>query len=69
MKKCTLGPRHKWKWVKNTTQGQVGGRGISLSLRGIYQCPCGTKKVGNPNHDAPSPLNDLVAAMSGASKA
>lgn len=67
MKKCTLAPRHQWTWTKNTTSGQVGGRGISLSLRGIYRCKCGEQKVGTPNHDAnqPNPLNDLVAGLAG----
>ena len=69
MKKCTEGLRHSWAWVKNTTNAQVRGRGFRLSLRGIYQCSCGEKKLGEPNHLGQNPLNEFVAAMAGASKA
>lgn len=67
MKKCTLAPRHQWTWTKNVTNGQVGGRGINLSLRGIYRCKCGEQKVGTPNHDTNQPnlLNDIVAGLAG----
>lgn len=27
-KSCTQGARHKWQFVKNTTNAQAGGRGI-----------------------------------------
>ncbi len=65
MKPCTQGPRHKWTWLKNTTSSLIGGRGASFSLRGIYRCACGARKVGEPNYNEPSPLNDLVAALAG----
>lgn len=67
MKKCTLGARHQWKWLKNATNSQVGGRGSSFSLRGVYRCDCGAKKVDSPNLNGnePNPLNDLVAALAG----
>ena len=65
MKPCTQGPRHKWTWLKNTTSSLIGGRGASFSLRGIYRCACGERKAGEPNHNEPSPLNDLVAALAG----
>lgn len=57
MKPCTHGPRHKWTWLKNTTSGQIGGRGASFSLRGIYRCACGERKAGVPIHDAPAPAS------------
>lgn len=62
-KPCTQGARHTWAWLKNVTNSQIGGRGASFSLRGVYRCACGAKKVGAPNHNAPSPLNDLVEAL------
>lgn len=68
IKPCTHGARHKWQFVKNTTNAQAGGRGISISLRGIYRCECGQKKLGEAGHEASNPLNDLVAALAGKGK-
>lgn len=67
-KPCTVGARHKWQFVKNTTSTNVGGRSIGFSLRGIYRCECGQKKLGDAEHEAHNPLNDLVAAMAGEGK-
>ncbi len=57
-KPCTIGPKHKWQWVKNVTIKKVtiGPRGSSMhvSLRGLYKCECGADRIGkdNPNgHD------------------
>ena len=59
-KPCTMGARHKWTWVKNITIRRFVGRSIHISLRGSYVCECGAKKVGESNHNAPSPLTDMV---------
>lgn len=67
-KQCTVGTRHKWQFVKNTTNALAGGRGISFSLRGIYHCECGQKKLGDAGHEAHNPLNDFVAVMAGKGK-
>lgn len=52
-KPCTLGPKHKWTWLKNAkiTMFTFGGRASAgqLSLKGIYKCECGEKKTGQPN--------------------
>lgn len=49
-KPCTLGPRHKWEWVRDTTVkhvslGTLGSR-MSISRKGIYKCNCGGLKYG-----------------------
>lgn len=67
-KSCTQGARHKWQFVKNTTNAQAGGRGIGFAVRGIYRCECGQKKLGEASHEAHNPLNDFVAAMAGVTK-
>lgn len=54
-KPCTLGPKHKWQWVKNVTIRNVTissrGTSVRISLRGLYQCECGADRIGkdNPN--------------------
>lgn len=52
MKPCTLGKRHKWEFVKSVTSRKVRvsaqGTAVRLSLRGLYQCQCGEKKLGDP---------------------
>lgn len=57
-KPCTLGPKHKWQWVKNVTIKSVTitsrGSSMRISLRGHYKCECGADRIGkdNPNgHD------------------
>lgn len=65
MKACTNGPRHKWTWLKNTTSAQVSSRSASFSMRGLYRCACGARKAGEPNHNEPSSLNELVATLAG----
>ncbi len=59
-KPCKNGPRHKWTWLKNVASSQVGGRGTYayFTLRGLYRCECGAKKVGVPNHNG-ADLRDL----------
>ena len=47
MKKCTVGDRHKWKWVRNETQVIVLTNSTRLSLKGFYTCECGEYKYGN----------------------
>lgn len=58
---CTNGPRHTWAWAKNITNAQIGGRSAKFSLRGLYRCACGAKKVGAPNHDGPD-LRGIVGS-------
>lgn len=52
-KQCTFGPKHKWVWLKNTRIGKGsfagGGHTVQISLKGIYKCECGEKKIGQPN--------------------
>lgn len=52
-KPCPLGQRHTWVWGKNVTNAQIGGRSARFTLRGLYRCACGAKKIGAPNHDGP----------------
>ena len=46
MKKCTVGNRHKWEFLKNIKCTMMSGRSIRISLKGLYQCACGAKKHG-----------------------
>ena len=50
MKPCTLGKRHKWEFVRTVISQKVRvsakGTTATLSMRGVYQCPCGEKKLG-----------------------
>lgn len=46
MKKCTLGSRHKWQYVKNVQLQTQTARTVTLSLKGLYTCACGAKKYG-----------------------
>lgn len=64
LKPCTKGPRHSWAWEKNVFTSQIGTRSATLSLKGIYVCACGAKKVGdhNPNHP------ELIANAGGATQ-
>ena len=49
--KCTIGPRHKWLFVKNVTLRSQTSNTINFSSRGKYNCNCGAVKYGphNPN--------------------
>ena len=51
MKPCTLGKRHKWEFVKSITSQKVHlsakGTTVQLSMRGLYRCQCGEKKLGD----------------------
>jgi len=52
---CTIGPRHKWVWVKNVNVWRFKvtafGKHGCFSLRGLYECQCGQRKHGlfDPN--------------------
>lgn len=50
IKPCSLGPKHKWDWVrdKTVTTGTVGLYGASrhISRKGVYKCECGALKYG-----------------------
>ncbi|WP_336939196.1 hypothetical protein [Acinetobacter modestus] len=48
MKKCTVGSRHKWNYIKNVQTQSINGRSVRISLKGLYQCECGQKKYGVP---------------------
>ena len=65
-KLCTIGPKHKWQWVKNVTINKltIGPRGSSMhvSLRGIYKCECGADRIGRDNPGNP----DLLQMEGGA---
>lgn len=52
-KPCTLGPRHKWEFVRNKTFTTATLHTRTLSVRGVYKCACGAKKIGEMNHFAP----------------
>lgn len=44
MKKCTVGTRHKWNFVKNVEVRTQTLHTIRISLKGVYKCECGAKK-------------------------
>lgn len=60
---CTIGPKHKWTWVVNFTQGSMtfSSRGSTgrLTLKGKYRCECGAVRIGQPNHNGPD-LRELI---------
>lgn len=60
IKPCTLGPRHKWTWVKNIIKTTQSGRSFRMSVKGRYQCECGATKIGELNHNEQSPLNNVL---------
>lgn len=51
MEKCTLGPRHKWDFVKNVTVRSenisMNRHSIHIGQKGAYKCACGAKKYGD----------------------
>ena len=55
IKPCTIGPRHRWEWIKNISVGSLvhTRRGTlgKFTLKGLYKCQCGHKKYGQPNHN------------------
>lgn len=59
-KPCTLGPRHKRTWMKNVTQTTQSGRSFRMSAKGRYKCECCATKIGEFNHNEPSPLNNVL---------
>ena len=46
MKKCTVGKRHKWEFVRNVSEASFGCFHASFSLKGLYKCACGATKHG-----------------------
>lgn len=55
-KPCTLGKKHKWEFVKNTTHtttdyGPAGTR-IHIRYKGIYKCACGQRKLGQTQYES-----------------
>lgn len=63
-KPCTLGPKHKWEFVKNfsSTKSVFNGRGsfATMTLRGYYKCLCGQDRIGQANSNGPD-LRELMA--------
>jgi len=56
--KCTKGIRHKWKHVRNKEYVSQGFNSMSMTVRGIYQCECGAKKVGEYQHVRATPSGE-----------
>lgn len=60
---CTIAAKHKWQWIKNGTKttatSSMGGTSVRMTLKGLYKCACGAKRIGQPNHNAKD-LRDLV---------
>lgn len=52
MKPCTEGKRHKWVHTHNISTVHQTLRTTRFSLRGVYRCACGEKKIGAPAHGA-----------------
>lgn len=49
-KKCTLGPKHKWLWVKDRTlYSSMMSDIVRITRKGIYRCKCGAAKYGAPH--------------------
>lgn len=46
MKKCSIGTKHKWEWLRNTDRVTAGHSTIRFSKQGIYKCACGCTKYG-----------------------
>ncbi len=46
MKKCTLGNRHKWEFIKNIQLHTYSKSSASICLKGLYKCGCGATKHG-----------------------
>ncbi len=61
--KCTLGPRHKWEWITNTTRASVSATSIGVEYKGLYRCKCGATKYAEPNPNDPS--NELGKVLDG----
>lgn len=51
MKKCTIGVRHKWEFVKNVNVRRetmsFTSHNVHISQKGVYKCKCGAKKYGD----------------------
>lgn len=52
MKKCTIGKRHKWDFVKNVTLERRSFNSIQISKRGLYKCECGAEKYDEMKRNA-----------------
>lgn len=47
LKPCTVGPKHKWEWVTDTTVKTSPSPGmVRFSRKGVYKCACGLRKYG-----------------------
>lgn len=51
LKKCTIGTRHKWDFIKNVQVKTQTMYTMSLTSKAKYKCACGVVKYGehNPN--------------------
>ena len=47
MQKCTLGKRHKWVFVKHTSDLKGSKNSLSISKKSLYKCACGQEKIGS----------------------
>lgn len=68
MRPCTRGPRHEWAWLKNVMDLYVGPRYAGLTLRGLYRCECGARKLGQPNHNTPQEGAGLLSLVESLAK-
>lgn len=46
-KPCTLGKRHKWNFKNNRIVQTHSSHTVRISNRGLYECACGAKKIGD----------------------
>ena len=64
MKKCTVGTKHKWEWIKDRTvkSGSFGASGatICIARKGVFKCACGEAKYGDARTGFP--VTEPVAA-------
>jgi hypothetical protein len=44
--KCTLGTKHKWKFVRNVIHTFLGPQTGRVTKVGRYRCECGATKNG-----------------------
>lgn len=46
MKKCTVGSRHKWEFIKNVVMGTRTFHTVRVTQKGLYKCECSETKYG-----------------------
>lgn len=51
---CTKGPKHKWEFVRNKEVMHSTPTTMSITLKGVYRCACGARKLGDFRHEAPA---------------